>query len=81
VSQGSNVLLKKKHLNSLISVDRWIKQAIDGYDNNKRVPLNDIEKYLNYLMHKIEQEIGSDKAEWLDMVEKLLKRVRDERDK
>ena len=81
MSDRKTKILKLENLSSLISFDDWIKKAISRYGKKNRVSLIEKEKYLNYLMSKVGEEVGKNKSDWILAINSLLERLEHERSK
>jgi hypothetical protein len=81
MSDRKTKILKLENLNSLISFDDWIKKAISRYSKKNRISLIEKEKYLNYIMSKVGEEVGKNKSDWIIAINSLLERLEYERSK
>lgn len=73
----------KNDLNSIISFEAWIKKTTKDYgeSNKDKVPIGHMEKYLGYIKKKLNEVVGSNKADWIKAIEDLQERLKDVKNK
>lgn len=73
----------KNDLNSIISFEAWIKNKTKDYGegDKDRVPVGHLEKYLGHIKNKLNEFVGSNKADWIMAIEELQKRLQDVKNK
>lgn len=73
----------KNDLNSIISFEAWIKKTTKDYgeDNKDKVPIGHMEKYLGYIRKRLNEVVGSNKADWINAIEDLQERLKDVKNK
>jgi len=64
-----------KDLNSIVSFSEWLKDNLTIYDDDKKIPDNNLTKHLTYLREQAKDQRVSEKREWLEQIDKLLERL------
>ena len=67
-----------KDLNSIVSFSEWLKDNLTIYDDDKKIPNNNLIKHLTYLKERAKDQRVSEKREWLDKIEGLLERLKED---
>jgi len=75
INERENKVLKLKHINSLVSLQRWIKKNINIYGTDYRVPNNHMKIYLNYIKEIAKEQRVKPKKDWFDKIDMLIERL------
>ena len=65
-------------LNSLISLEEWIKNNLSLYPDDEKVSDNHLKIFLEYIKYNAKEQRVTEKKEWFDEIDGLIERI-DER--
>jgi|15BtaG_2_1085339.scaffolds.fasta_scaffold00023_54 hypothetical protein len=64
-----------KNLSSIAGFSEWLKDNLTIYDDDKKIPNNNLIKHLTYLKEQAKDQRVAEKRKWLDKIDELLERL------
>ena len=74
-------VLNLDDINSLVSLEAWVKKNLSLFDEEASLPSGKIEIFLNYIKEKVKSQKPADKSEWLEKLDSLEERLIEKRDR
>jgi hypothetical protein len=68
-------VLNLDDLNSLISLEEWVKNNLSLYPDDEKVSSNHLKTFLEYIKNNARDQRVQDKKAWFDQIDQLIERA------
>jgi len=68
-------VLNLDNLNSLISLEEWLKDNLSLYPDDEKISDNHLKTFLEYIKYNTKEQRVEEKREWFDQIDGLVKRI------